>query len=201
MIKYYLNYIHISILKKKYQKYLISVGVKYDRKTIRIEGKPILKNHKNSEIHLGSNVSLLSNSIYNIAGINHPVILATCAENAIIKIGNNTGLSGTTIVCVDKVEIGDNVNIGVNACIYDNDFHPINFFERRKNPGFDLSKISYNSIVIGNDVWIGANSTILKGVKLGNRVVVAAGSVVTKSFPADSLIGGNPAKLIRIINQ
>ena len=54
---------------------------------------------------------------------------------------------------------------------------------------------------IGDDVWIGGNCTILPGVTIGNRVVVAAGAVVTKDIPDDSLVAGVPAKVIRKLNE
>jgi maltose O-acetyltransferase len=54
---------------------------------------------------------------------------------------------------------------------------------------------------IGNDVWIGGNVTILPGVTIGNNVVVAAGAVVTKDVPDNSLVGGVPARLIREIEN
>jgi len=183
--------------KESVNQYLVNKGVETEYGYVNFEGIPIIKKHPNSRIIIGRNVTILSDTNYNVAGINHPSILSTCAEGAIIELKDNCGLSGTTIVCVENVQIGFNVNIGVNVCIYDTDFHPLDYLERRKNPGFDLNKISHKSVKIGDDVWIGANSIILKGVTLGNRVIVGAGSVVTKSFPADCVIAGNPAKITR----
>ena len=187
--------------RKEDYKYLISQGIDTEYGFVSLGGNPLVKRHSNSKIIIGSNVTLLSDTSYNVAGINHPTILSTCAEGAIIELKDNCGLSGTTIVSVEKVEIGFNVNIGVNVCIYDTDFHPLDYLERRRNPGFDLNKIPHKPVIIGNDVWIGANSIILKGVTLGNRVIVGAGSVVTKSFPADCVVGGNPAKILKHISN
>lgn len=178
-------------------KYLINHGVETGYGYVFLGGLPIIQKHPKSRIVLEENIALLSESKFNIAGINHPVILATTNENAEIIIGANTGLSGVTIVSSEGVYIGKHTNIGVNVCIYDTDFHPMDYLERRTNPGFNLEKISHSPINIGDDVWIGANSIILKGVTIGNRVVIAAGSIVTKNFPENVLIGGNPAKLIR----
>lgn len=193
---------HGNTEKKKMKfdfEFLISQGIETEHGYVFLGGQPIIQKHPDSRIILGQNVTLLSDSIYNPAGINHPIILATVQKDAEISIGTNSGLSGTTIVCSKRIIIGHHVNIGVNVCIYDTDFHPINHKERRENPGFDLTKISHAPVIIGNDVWIGANSIILKGVNLGDRVIVGAGSVVTQSFPTDSMIGGNPARLIKIL--
>ena len=73
--------------------------------------------------------------------------------------------------------------------------HPIGYKER--NSGIEFAK----PISIGNNVWIGGNSVICPGVTLGNNVVVGAGSVVTKNFPDNVVIAGNPAKIIKTIDN
>ena len=88
------------------------------------------------------------------------------------------------------IEIGDNCMIGPKTCIYAIS-HPLDPQERQKNIGLP------KKVVIGNNVWIGGGVTILPGVCIGNNVVVGAGSVVTKSFPDNVVIAGNPAKIIK----
>lgn len=65
--------------------------------------------------------------------------------------------------------------------------------------GYSSNCVISSPVKLGNDVWIGANSTVLKGVEIGNRTIVAAGSVVTKSFPSDVLVAGNPAKIVKYL--
>ena len=111
-------------------------------------------------------------------------------------IGDNVGMSSTAIVCHNRIEIGNNVNIGGNVVIYDTDFHSINPQDRlyRKK---DIENTKTKPVKIGNNAFIGAHSTILKGVTIGNNSVVGACSVVTKSIPENEIWGGNPAKKIK----
>lgn len=95
-----------------------------------------------------------------------------------------------TILDIAPVHIGSHVMIGPNTMISTVN-HPLTPAGRRKHLG--IAK----PVTIGNDVWIGGNVTILPGVTIGNNVVVAAGAVVTRDVPDNTLVGGVPAKLIR----
>ncbi|MBU3855540.1 MAG: acyltransferase, partial [Candidatus Phocaeicola excrementipullorum] len=86
--------------------------------------------------------------------------------------------------------------IGGNCVLIDTDAHNMNYIIRRgQNTDWGIS----SPIVIEDDVFIGVNCIILKGVTIGARSIIAAGSVVTKSIPADCIAGGNPAKVIRLL--
>lgn len=98
----------------------------------------------------------------------------------------------STIVSMSSISIGERVTIGPNVCIYDHDHN--------------LSKIGGNPFVsepitIEDGAWIGANSTILKGVTVGKGAIVAAGAVVNKSVPPYTIVGGVPSKEIRNIEK
>ena len=89
--------------------------------------------------------------------------------------------------------IGNNVKIGACVLLIDTDSHPIDYKVRRvSNEG-----VKSAPIVIEDDVWIGAHSIVLKGVTIGARSIIGAGSVVTKSIPSDCIAAGNPCKVIR----
>ncbi|MAO64159.1 MAG: acetyltransferase [Balneola sp.] len=106
---------------------------------------------------------------------------------ATLLIGNGSYLNrNTLIVCEDRVEIGENCKIAWDVIIMDSDLHPIN----------DKSPIVNKPVRIGDGVWIGCRSIILKGVTIGEGAVIAAGSVVTKNIPPRTVYGGSPAKLI-----
>ena len=119
-------------------------------------------------------------------------------SNARIEIGDRVGLSSVCLWADDRITIGNDVNIGGDTLIMDNDAHPMDFAQRRRLPEnqsrFDVPAIP---VVIEDDVWIGARCIILKGVHIGARSVIAAGSVVTKDIPADCVAGGNPCRIIR----
>ena len=116
-----------------------------------------------------------------------------CGKN--IFIGDDfTGNFNLTILDIREVYIGNHVMIGPNTLITTVG-HPLSPKARR---GY-MAKAA--PVRIGNDVWIGGNVTILPGVTIGNNVVVAAGAVVTKDVPDNSLVGAVPARLIREIEN
>lgn len=167
-------------------------------RNLKIYGKLLFSISKDSVFNIGNNVILRSATKYNFVGINKPVSIFV-NKNAKLVIGNNNGFSGTSIFVTKKIVIGDYCNFGGNTAIWDTDFHPLEYQYRRIH---EVSKIKSASIFIGDDVFVGANSIILKGVTIGNRVIIGAGSVVTKNIPEDEIWAGNPAKFIRkIVHQ
>lgn len=103
-----------------------------------------------------------------------------------VQIGSNLFVNFCTNILIrDTLIIGDDVVISSNVLIRDNDAHQIN------------GTINHSPITIGNHVWIGSNTIILKGVKIGDGAIIAAGSIVTKNVPPNALVSGNPAKIIK----
>lgn len=139
------------------------------------------------------NNSLLSNSI----GLIQPCIFNIFTPGSKIIIGRNVGISGSTINATTTISIGNNVLIGSGCLISDTDSHPLNATDRLLNINERIAKAP---ITIGNDVFIGARSIILKGVTIGHAAVIGAGSVVTKDVPSWAVVAGNPAKVIRYLN-
>lgn len=115
-------------------------------------------------------------------------------NNALVKIGKGTGISNASIFAANKIEIGSFTKIGGAVKIYDTDFHSLNYINRMDKR---TDRAQSSPVVIGDNVFIGAQSIILKGVTIGNRAIIGAGSVVTKNIPDDEIWGGNPAKFIR----
>lgn len=131
----------------------------------------------------------------------------TVCSKSIISIGDRVGISSACLWAKEQITIGNDVNIGGDCIIMDNDAHPHDFMKRRteyeRQVGWQgyLDEISSAPVVIEDDVWIGARCIILKGVHIGARSIIAAGSVVTKDIPADVIAGGNPCKVIRKIKR
>lgn len=130
--------------------------------------------------------------------------------NGQISIGKNCWFSlRNQIISNYSITIGDFCIIARDVYISDTNEHPVDKFVRRsqtldflqKGISPDRNASNCAPIVIGSDVWIGERSIILKGVNIGDGCIIAAGSVVTKSFPPNSIIGGNPAKLIKLIQN
>lgn len=111
----------------------------------------------------------------------------------IVEIGCNSGIGEFGIIrSSNHVHIGNNVLIGPRVFITDSDHG----FESRCTPIY-LQDIKSDKVIIEDDVWIGANVIILKGISVGTGAIIGAGSVVTKNVPKYSVVAGNPAKIIR----
>jgi acetyltransferase-like isoleucine patch superfamily enzyme len=148
-------------------------------------GLPVLRRHPESSIRIGERCSFRSANENAFFGFNHPCILCTRSENARIEIGDDCGFSGVAIVAAESITIGRNVKVEANATILDYDGHNE---DPRSGPA--------RPIVIEDDVWLGMNTMILKGVRIGKGSLIAASSVVTRSIPPGVLASGNPAKPI-----
>lgn len=160
-------------------------------------GRPILQKHRKSIMQFGSHLQLRSSSGSNPLGANHPVILCTWKPGATLIIGNRFGMTGGSIIAAESIFIGNNVTVGANTTIMDTDFHPLELAQRRINP----QNARTAPIVIEDDVFIGMNCLVLKGVTIGKGSVIGAGSIVTKSIPAGVVASGNPAKVVRRIDN
>lgn len=165
---------------------------------IFVQGKPIIEIKPGARITLGSGVTLnSSNRGYHI-NMHSPVKLFADKPGAVIDIGDNTRIHGTCIHAYNSVRIGQNCLIAANCQIIDGNGHELSFenVANRVNTHSDGKPI-----MIEDCVWIGANSIVLPGVRIGRGSVIAAGSVVVKDIPPMVIAGGNPAKIIKTADQ
>ena len=131
-------------------------------------------------------------------------------ENGTIEIGNNCYVGDHSRIWAAKsIKIGNNVLIAHNVNIFDNDTHPTDYKERQadaeniiwKGTRSNFSSLNSSPVEIRDDAWIGCNCIILKGVHIGERSIIAAGSVVTKDVPPNTMVAGNPARVIKKISE
>ncbi len=115
----------------------------------------------------------------------------THSREAVIKFGNGVGLAGTRIGCQQLIEVGNNCGLS-DARLLDSDFHNARDTSGNRQNSAPVTQ----PIRIGNNVWFGTGSMVLKGVTIGDNAVIGAGSVVATHVPADVIVFGNPAKVI-----
>lgn len=176
-----------------YAKYL-QTKIKY-RNLVHFNGFTVVYSFAGSSINFtGGGICINSSPLSNLVGLYQRTIIVA-RYGGHIEIGENTGISGSTIYAMQRIEIGKNVLIGGNCKIIDNDFHPLSVEKRL--PRQKVEDIKKSPIKIGDGCFIGANSIILKGTKLGKNCVVGAGSVVSGHFPDNVILAGNPARIIK----
>ena len=118
-----------------------------------------------------------------------------------IRIGEYCSFGYSThITCCNKITIGDNVLTGMNVIISDNSHGSIDF-QALATPPLKRPLVSKGEVVIGNNVWIGDKVAILAGVHIGDGAIIAANAVVTKDVPANCVVGGVPAKVIKRLSD
>lgn len=170
----------------------LSGGVKVIKRNLLLQ----ILTTKNGELIIGNyfkcNNRIKSNSI----GLIQPCIFNISTPNSKIIIGDNVGISGSTICATTSVTIGNNVLIGSGCLISDTDSHPIDWEDRLYDRNEKTRKAP---IVIKDNAFIGARSIILKGVTIGEGAVVGAGSVVSKDVPPYSIVCGNPARVVKTL--
>jgi acetyltransferase-like isoleucine patch superfamily enzyme len=159
----------------------------------RLYGVPVIQKHRRSRMCFGPGLQLRSSVRSNPLGPNRPVVLATWQEGSYLEVGANFAMTGGTLCAAGRIVIGDNVVVGANTTIVDTDFHPLDFDRRRSNPSEGRSA----AVVIEDDVFIGMNCLVLKGVTIGRGSVIGAGSVVSRDVPPGVLVAGNPARAVR----
>jgi acetyltransferase-like isoleucine patch superfamily enzyme len=150
-------------------------------------GVPYFHRFPFSNIEIGNNCTFRSDNTSNLIGINHKCILSTRQKGSCIIIGNDCGFSGVSIGAILEIRIGNNVLCGANTIITDNDWHA------------ERSTSLPKPVIIEDNVWIGVNTTILKGVTIGENSIIGAHSLVLKDVPPNVIAGGNPCKVLREI--
>ena len=148
----------------------------------RTLGRPRIDNH--GRIEMGRNVLVRS--------VNVPVELAT-GPDGIMVIGDGVRLNyGVSISAEKAVVIGHRTRIGPYAMIVDSDFHDVYNRALRPQP---------QSVVIGDDVWIGAKASVLRGVRIGRGAVIGTGAVVTRDVAPFTVVAGVPAKVVAHLDE
>jgi acetyltransferase-like isoleucine patch superfamily enzyme len=141
---------------------------------------------------------------------NHVSCYAGCSfsigEDGCAVVGDFTLLNGALIMAEERIEIGSHCLVSWNVGIADSDFHPLAPAQRLIDakalaPFYQdrppRPKLETRPVIIGDNVWIGMHSLILKGVTIGENSVVAAGAIVTKSVPSNCVVAGNPAAVVK----
>jgi len=189
---------HVYLLKLKWWKFIWKPinKIKFYFWKVKIGtdiityGPVLIFKKENSIIQIGNHCVFRSKMHSNLIGINRPCSLSTLTKNATIEIGNNCGFSGTVIGAFKSIYIGNNVRCGANTLITDSDWH---LNDNRINP-------KPLPIIIEDNVWLGINVVVMKGVTIGENSIIGANSLVTKNIPPNVIAAGNPCRIIKKIN-
>lgn len=185
---------HISFIKLSYALYSPLCWILLKLKSVKNNGAcffcgfPVIRN--DGSIHVGRHCRFMSKTTGNPIGLSHPCMLTASSNNSIIRIGDNCSFSGVSIWCFESIIIGNKVRVGANCLIMDGDAHQ------------DDPRSGYNRpIVIEDNVWLGGNVVVKKGVTIGRNSVIGMNSVVTKDIPANCVAIGNPCVVVRQFDE
>lgn len=149
--------------------------------------------HPQGRMLLGRDLVFRSAPASNTIGLNRRCFFSATA-GATLQIGDGCGFSGTVIAAQQQITLGNGVMCGANVTITDTDRHPLDASARQRGePG------ACAPVVIGDQVWLGMNVVVLKGVTIGAGAVIAANSVVVHDIPPGCLAAGQPAKVLRLL--
>ena len=183
--------------------YFFLNNIKYG-KNFRVFNHLYLKIHVGALVQIGNNCTIMSGAGLNPLSRN----IKTCiyvGKKATLKLGNDVGISSSTLWVKESVSIGNSVAIGADCIIMDTDAHNLDWkircSEETNEYGESVDMVTAASapIVIEDNVLVGARCIILKGVTIGARSIIGSGSIVTKDIPTDCIAAGNPCKVIKSI--
>lgn len=197
------NKLASHVMSDMEKKYFEERGVTLTGKVLVLGSMPIIKNKFDGVLQIGDSTILNSDNENSNTPIPTPVKFVV-GKSSTIKIGDNCDLNGVAVTAYQSVVIGNRVQIGAGGLITDTDLHPVNLDARRQQilgEKFEISQVEKSEVVIEDDVWIGFGVLILKGVRIGKGAIVGAGSVVTKDVPAFCIAAGNPARVLKQIDE
>lgn len=160
-------------------------GIRYG-KGLRFYGLARFKRANKARLQIGRACVFHSSPASNLIGVNRPCILTALQPGSRLVVGDHCGFSGTVVGCFHYIQIGHFVRCGANTLITDSDWHLDD--PRSGSPA---------PVIIEDNVWLGVNVTVLKGVRIGANSVIGANSLVVKDVPPNVVAAGNPCKVLR----
>lgn len=187
----------LRMMKILYSLYMLYLRLKYD-KALNIKSKHVRL--RSLYMKPESLLSIAKDSIVNAK-------IFFDKESSIINIGERVYIGNSTIICAQKIDIENDVMISWGCTIVDHDSHSLDAKDRKNdvsnwingNKNWDTVKTA--PVVIESNAWLGFNVTVLKGVRIGKGAVIAACSVVVKDVEPYTLVAGNPAKVVKVLEK
>lgn len=174
-----------------YKRWFSKHGLEFNK--INTIGLPIIKNE--GRIIIDGILTMVNTPFEGTLGINRKSKF-NVYKNAVLHFKGSVSMSNAVLVATRKITIGNNVMIGGGVTIVDSDFHSMD--SSYWGTIDDEKMMKSVPVEIGDNVFIGMNSIILKGVNIGEGAIIGAGSVVSRNIPSGEIWGGNPATFIRV---